>query len=73
VKLWKKETAAWLSETDTDSANRSFSWAGEAKNGVALFLLRRTLFHLGEWSSLLNESRSGEVENHCVAAQQPES
>ena len=73
VKVWKEKTAAWISEMDIDSDNESFPWAGETKGGVALFLLRHTLFHLGELSSLLNESRNGEVEDHYVAAQQSES
>jgi hypothetical protein len=64
----KAKTEAWLSGMDFASANTTFEWAGETKLGVAIFLLRHTLYHLGELSCLLNESRNGEVEDHYVNA-----
>jgi hypothetical protein len=64
----KVKTEAWLSEIDFSSENRSFPWAGETKLGVVIFLLRHSLYHLGELSSLLNESRNGDVEDHYVKA-----
>ena len=62
------KTETWLSNLDFDSANPSFPWAGETQGGVVLFLLRHTLYHLGEFSSLLNESKNGVVEDHYVKA-----
>ena len=50
------KTERWLSEMDLNSDNGAFEWAGETKLGVVLFLLRHSLYHLGELSSLLNES-----------------
>jgi hypothetical protein len=58
----------WLRGLDFDAPNSSFPWAGESKMGVVLFLLRHTLYHLGELSSLLNECRRGIVEDHYVKA-----
>lgn len=64
----KVKTAAWLSAMDFAAENRLFGWAGKTKLGVALFLLRHTLYHLGELSSLLNESRDGDAEDYWVNA-----
>jgi hypothetical protein len=64
----KVKTEKWLSEMDFSSENKSFKWAGETKLGVALFLLRHNVFHIGELSSLLNESRNGDVEDNWVNA-----
>lgn len=62
------KTEKWLSEMDLGAENKSFEWAGKTRLGVALFLLRHSLFHIGELSSLLNESRHGDVEDHYVKA-----
>jgi hypothetical protein len=66
--VWKGKTARWLSDMDFDSANTAFPWAGATQGGVALFLLRHMLYHMGELSSLLNESRNGEAADHYVEA-----
>ncbi len=68
IAQWRAKTGKWLSDMDLSAANTSFQWAGESKFGVALFLLRHTLYHLGELSSLLNESRNGAVEDLYVKA-----
>jgi hypothetical protein len=57
----REKTESWLSNMDFEGENTKFEWAGETKTGVAIFLLRHTLFHLGELSSLLNEARKGDV------------
>ena len=62
------KTREWLSGMDLNSENGSFPWAGKTKLGVALFLLRHSVYHLGELSSLLNESRNGDVQDHYVKA-----
>jgi hypothetical protein len=64
----KGKTKQWLSEMDFDCENRAFLWAGKTKLGVVLFLLRHSLYHLGELSSLVNESRNGVVEDNYVKA-----
>jgi hypothetical protein len=61
-------TEAWLSTMDYDAENLTFPWAGSTRLGVALFLLRHSLYHMGELSGLLNESRRGRVEDHWVKA-----
>jgi uncharacterized damage-inducible protein DinB len=60
------KTEEWLSEMDFGAENKSFPWAGETKLGVVIFVLRHSLYHIGELSSLLNESRNGVVEDHYV-------
>jgi uncharacterized damage-inducible protein DinB len=62
----KVKTERWLSEMDFNAENRSFDWAGKTKLGVVLFLLRHNVYHLGELSSLLNESRNGAAEDNWV-------
>ena len=62
----QEKTEKWLSEMDTDAENAAFPWAGKTKLGVVIFLLRHSLFHIGELSSLLNESKNGNVEDHYV-------
>jgi surface antigen len=64
----KVKTEEWLSEMDFSAENRSFDWAGKTKLGVVIFLLRHNLYHIGELSSLLNESRNGEAEDNWVKA-----
>jgi hypothetical protein len=54
-------TELWLSEMDFTLKNTSFDWAGDTKLGVVIFTLRHSLYHLGELSCLLNESRNGDV------------
>jgi hypothetical protein len=62
----QESTVCWLSEIDYDCENSDFPWAGETKLGVVLFLLRHSLFHIGELSSILNESKNGDVEDIYV-------
>ena len=64
----QQRTRHWLSQTDFAGENQAFPWAGETKLGAVIFALRHSLYHLGELSSLLNESRGGEVEDNYVAA-----
>ncbi len=64
----KVKTEKWLSEMDFTAENRAFEWAGQTKLGVALFLLRHNVYHIGQLSTLLNESKNGDVEGHYVKA-----
>jgi len=64
----KARTEAWLSALDFTAENKPFEWAGKTKLDVVLFLLRHTLYHVGELSSMLNESRHGVAEDNWVKA-----
>jgi hypothetical protein len=70
IKLFHAKTEKWLSELDYSAKNTAFPWAGETHLGVVIFLLRHSLYHLGELSSLLNESKHGDAEDHYVKAQE---
>jgi len=62
------KTEEWLKTKDLDAENKAFEWAGTTNAGVILFSFQHCLFHLGELSSLLNESKNGVVEDHYVNA-----
>lgn len=64
----QSKTEKWLSDMDFDAENRTFGWAGATKFGVALFLLRHTLYHIGELNALLEESKNGKAEDNFVKA-----
>jgi hypothetical protein len=68
IREMMEKTEKWLFDLDFGAENKSFPWAGETKLGVVIFLLRHSLFHIGELSSLLNESKDGIVEDHWVKA-----
>ena len=64
----KLKTEEWLTNLVYSAENEQFPWAGETNLGVVLFLLRHSLFHIGELSSLLSESKDGVVKDHWVKA-----
>lgn len=68
IEVLQARTQKWLAEMDFGGENKSFPWTGETKLSVALFSLRHSLYHLGELSSLLNESKDGVVEDNYVKA-----
>ncbi len=68
IKEFAKKTEKWLSGMDISSTNEAFEWAGKTKLGVVIFLMKHSVYHLGELSSLLNESKNGEVEDNYVKA-----
>ena len=68
ILLFGTKTEKWIQQLDLDAENKDFDWAGDKKAGVVLFLLRHSLYHLGELSSLLNESKNGTVDDHYVGA-----
>jgi hypothetical protein len=65
---FSRKTETWLNGIDYTSENDVFPWAGKTKLAVVIFLLRHSLYHLGELSSLLNESRNGNVDDNFVKA-----
>lgn len=64
----KEKTEKWLIDLEYGAENESFPWAGKTQLGVVIFLLRHSLFHIGELSSLLNESKDGGIKDHWVKA-----
>jgi hypothetical protein len=62
------KTEQWLSEMDYDAENQAFDWAGKTKLGVVIFLLRHSVYHIGELGSLLVQSKNGEVEDNWIKA-----
>lgn len=68
IREFAKKTECWIAEMDLSSVNEAFEWAGKTKMGVVLFLLKHSVYHLGELSSLLNESKNGEAEDNYVKA-----
>jgi hypothetical protein len=67
IREWQAKTERWLTEMDFAAPNTAFDWAGKTRLGVVIFLLRHSLYHLGEMSCLLNESKNGEVEDIYVS------
>ncbi len=68
LEVFRIKTEKWLSDMDYKSKNTSFEWAGETKTGVVIFLLRHTLYHLGELNALLYESKNGNAEDNYIKA-----
>jgi len=68
IREMMEKTEKWLFDLEYGAENKSFPWAGETQMGVVIFLLRHSQFHIGELSSLLNESKDGVVEDHYVKA-----
>ncbi|MBI9051681.1 MAG: hypothetical protein JEZ00_19815 [Anaerolineaceae bacterium] len=66
MKVFQQKTEQWLNDMDFSAKNTSFNWAGETRLGVVLFNLHHMVFHIGELSALLNESKNGDVEDHYV-------
>ncbi len=53
----------WIASLDFDGANTKFPWAGETHTGLFLFLLRHTMYHMGELNSLLYQAKSGRLDD----------
>jgi hypothetical protein len=70
IREFAQKTECWISDMDLSSINQAFEWAGKTKLGLVIFLLKHTVYHLGELSSLLNESKNGETEDNYVKALQ---
>lgn len=68
IELFSRKTETWLREIDYLAPNPAFPWAGSTQLGLVLFVIRHSLYHLGELSALLNESRNGNVADHYVQA-----
>ncbi len=68
IHVLEGKTENWLKIRDLGAENHAFEWTGKTNLGVILFSFQHCLFHLGELSSLLNESKDGSVEDHYVNA-----
>lgn len=67
IKEIQKRTNKWLEDLECEQKNTSFEWAGEIKIGIVIFSLKHFMYHLGELSCLLNESKNGEVNDIYVS------
>ncbi|MBN2005305.1 MAG: DinB family protein [Anaerolineae bacterium] len=68
LEVFREKTEQWLSALDFGAKNEAFNWAGETQAGVVIFLLKHSMYHLGEVGALLYQSKSGNVEDHYVKA-----
>ena len=66
IEALQAKTEQWLFDMDFGAENKTFGWAGATQFGVALFLLRHTLYHIGELNALLEESKNGMAEDNFV-------
>lgn len=64
AKSFEALTETWLGDMDLVKHNATFDWAGETLLGLALFTLRHFVYHMGELSSLLNESLDGRANDN---------
>ena len=64
IRDFKGLTENWLRNMDLLSVNTTFDWAGKTKMGVVIFTLRHFVYHMGELSSLLNESLNGNANDN---------
>ncbi len=64
IRDFKGLTENWLRNMDLLSVNTTFDWAGKTKMGVVIFTLRHFVYHMGELSSLLNESLHGNANDN---------
>lgn len=62
----KLHVVAWLSSLDLEEAEEAFPWTGRTRSGVLLFLLRHTMYHIGEMNALLYVLRHGEVDDYWM-------
>ena len=53
----------WLSRLDLDAENKRFEWAGKTQSGVLIFLLRHTMYHIGELNGLLYALTDGTIDD----------
>ena len=66
--VFRSKTEKWLTDMDLHAKNTSFDWAGETRMGVVIFLMRHTLYHVGELNALLYESKCGNAEDNFIKA-----
>ena len=71
MKIFQQKGTDWVNEMDILAENTSFDWTGETNLGTVLFMLHHMVFHVGELSSLLNESKNGNVEDPYVSTVSP--
>jgi hypothetical protein len=66
--VFMEKTERWLVDMDLGAENGAFGWAGKTKAGVVIFLLKHTMYHLGELNALLYESKGGMAEDNYIKA-----
>jgi uncharacterized damage-inducible protein DinB len=55
----QKGVARWLLGEPLDAQEERFPWAGTTRRSVALFLLRHSLYHMGEMNAMLFRASNG--------------
>lgn len=55
----QKGVARWLLGEPLDTPEDRFPWAGTTRRSVALFLLRHSLYHIGEMNAMLFRGSNG--------------
>ena len=71
MKDFQQKVTTWINEMDILAENISFDWTGEKNLGTVLFMLHHMVFHVGELSGLLNESKNGNVEDPYLPTVSP--
>ena len=57
----QKGVGAWLLGGSLDEPEDRFPWAGNTRRAVSVFLLRHSLYHLGELNAILFTGREGGI------------
>lgn len=55
----QKGAGGWLLSESLDTLEERFPWAGTTRRSVAVFLLRHSLYHMGEMNAMLFRSSNG--------------
>lgn len=55
----QKGVAGWILGEPLDAKEERFPWAGTTRRSVALFLLRHSLYHIGELNAVLFRGSNG--------------
>lgn len=57
----QKGVGAWVLAGSLDEPEERFPWAGSTRRAVSVFLLRHSLYHLGELNAILFTGREGGI------------
>jgi hypothetical protein len=63
TRVFQQKVSDWVNQMELAAENKSFDWTGETNLGTVLFMLHHMVFHIGELSGLLNESKNGDVDD----------
>ena len=57
----------WISALDLAGDNKQFPWAGKSNTGLFMFLLRHTMYHIGELNAILYQAKGGHIDDLYMA------